>query len=155
MNRGGLAVLAGPRDLVLDRPGGDGDPADLQPDGVLDSRQPIELALPARGIVDLQHQGRDQGVAARDQRVVGLQLAGDLLLAAALDMEHFVDLHPHGLEALEMKGGEGAGGEPPVALQRRDRGAPLLPDPGIVRHVHDVGAGERAARPGSWSQASP
>ena len=134
---------------------GDGGAADLQPDGVLDPCQTIELAFPPPGIVDLQHERRDQRVARRDQRVVGLQLARNLLLAALLDVEHLVHLHPHGLEALEVKGGEGADGEPAVALQRRGGGAALVSDLGIVRHVHDVGPCERPARPGSSSQARP
>ena len=113
---------------------------------VLDPSQAVELALPARRVVDFQHHRRDQGVALRNQRIVGLELARDLLLAAALNMEHLVDLHPHGLEALEMEGGERADGEPALALQCRDRGAAFIADLGVVRHVHDIGAGERAAR---------
>ena len=150
MDRGGLAVLARSRDLVLDRLCRDGGTADLEPDGVLDPGQSIELALPARGVVDLQHERRDQRIAAWDQRIVGLELTRDLLLAAALDVEHLVHLHPHGLVALEMECREGADGEPAVALQRRDGGALRRPDLGIVRHVHDVGAGERAARAGHF-----
>ena len=66
MDRGGFAVLARPRDLILDRLCGDGSVAYLQPDGVLDPSKAVELPLPARGVVDLQHERRDQRVAARD-----------------------------------------------------------------------------------------
>src|SRR3546814_1676682 len=42
--------------------------------------------------------------ALRNQRVVSTQLVLDLLLATFLDVEHLVDLRPHGVVVLEVEG---------------------------------------------------
>ena len=74
----------------------------------------------AHGIVDLEHHRRDQFAPVGHEGVIGREFAGQLLRAALLDVQHLLDLHPHGLEALEMQRGDRAHFHAPHALQRHD-----------------------------------
>lgn len=79
MDARGLSGLAGAFDIPFRF--GDGRlTGELQADRVLDAAQPVQQSGPPDRVVDLEHQGCDQFFALGDQRVVGEEFAGDLLL---------------------------------------------------------------------------
>ncbi len=86
--------------------------------------RPASTRARRSGIVDLDHEGGDQLAPFRDQRIIGRELVGELRGAAALDVQHLLHLQPHGVEALEVEGHEGADFDAARPLERGDaRGA--------------------------------
>ena len=122
--------------------------AELEEEVVLDPAQLAQHAGAADRIVDLEHQGGDQLRALRDQRVVGGQFVGQLLVAALLDQQHLLDLEQHGLEALEIDGALGAERDPAQALGRQQGGAARPCARRELGGGDDVGGGDLAVAAG-------
>src|SRR5947208_15938722 len=67
---------------------------DLDERAILDAAEPGQAGRPAARVVDLEHDGRDQLVSLRNERVIGRQLIRDLSLAALFDVQHLLNLLP-------------------------------------------------------------
>ncbi len=143
LHRGGLA-LGGSAVLIGLRQTADLLAADLDEGRLLDAAEAGQEIGAAQGIVDLEQHRRHQFAPAGHEGVIGRKLAGQLLGAALLDMQHLLDLHAHGLEALEMQSRDRAHLHAPHALQRDDGLAHLLAAGGIVGGGQDVGGGNFA-----------
>ena len=68
------------------------------------------------------------------------ELAVDLLLAAALDMQHLEHLEQHGVVILEIERGERADIHPPALLHRGDGAIAVATLFRVLLHRHDVGS---------------
>jgi len=101
-------------------------------------------ARAAHRILDLDHHCGDQFLALGDERIVGFELIGDLLLAALLDVEHLVDLMPHRVVILEIEGDERSDLDAAVAFQLGDALLVFAPILRIDHGVEDVGARDRS-----------
>jgi hypothetical protein len=77
-----------------------------------------------------------------NQRVVGAEFIRDLRLAALFDIEHLVDLVPHGVVILEIEGGERTHLDAAALLDGADFFPAGAADLAIGLHVHDVRAGD-------------
>ena len=115
-------------------------------DGFLDAAQARQEAAPPVRIVDFEHERADQFTSVGNQGVIGTKFIVYLILAAALDIEHFVNLMPHGVKGFEVKSSVGTDRHPAVFLGFGDGPAALLADLGVLRHVHDVVAGDFVLR---------
>ena len=138
MHRGRLALGGGAVDIGLGHRS-DGLAREAHGHGFLDAAQAGQERGPPDRVVDLEHQRGDQLVALGDQRVVGVELVGDLRLAALFDVEHLVDLVPHGVIGLEVEGGIGADACAAVALRLGDPAAAVGALAGVGLGRHDVG----------------
>jgi hypothetical protein len=92
----------------------------------------------APGVIDLEHHRRDEFVTIGDQRVIGIQLALDLLFAAFFDKQHLMHLMPHRVEILEIESRVGADFDAAQALDRRYVLSLLPPDPAVLGNGQDV-----------------
>src|SRR3546814_8227672 len=80
--------------------------------------------------------------ALRNQRVVSTQLVLDLLLATFLDVEHLVDLRPHGVVVLEVEGAHRADVLAPELLLGHQVAPEIAALGSVGRHGQDVFAGD-------------
>lgn len=102
LHRGGLALRAG---IFTGRVrfAADAEPSGFDERAVFDAAELHQSPGAALRVVDFEHHRRVELAALRDQRVVGRQLVGDLVVAAFLDIEHLVDMAPHRREILEIE----------------------------------------------------
>jgi hypothetical protein len=96
------------------------------------------FALAAGLVLDLDHERGDQFPALGNKRVVGVQFVLDLFLAATLDIEHFMNLGPHGVVILEIERTERAASHPTVALDLHHFRTMRLAHPAVFFHGQDI-----------------
>src|SRR5947207_12206045 len=112
---------------------------------ILDAAEPRQNRGAATRIVDLEHDGRDEFTALRDERVVGRQLVRDLRLAALFDVEHLLHLLPHRRKILEVEGRDRPDLDAPLLFQFGDLAAALTAHLDVFVERQDVGAGQLPA----------
>ena len=100
-----------------------------------------------RDVVDLDEQRARQLAGVGDQRVVGVDLVRDLLVAQhALGASHLLHLEAHGVGVLEHDRHQITERDPTPPLQRDDARPELGTLPLVRTMVDDVGDGELPQR---------
>src|SRR5579883_1791979 len=112
--------------------------AKLDEGGLLDPAKAREDAPAPPGIINLDHECRDQLLAFGNQRIIGGKLVLNLFRPAFLDKEHLVDLHPHGLVGFEIEGDAWPNLDPAVALACRELAARLLAYFAVLGERQDI-----------------
>ena len=124
----------------------DGLAAEGQLHDPFDAAQPGQHRAAADRVVDFDHHRGDKLAALWDQRVIGRDLVGDLLLPALFDEEHLVNLMQHRVVIFEIEGDEGPDLDPAQALHLAHALAQVPPlRPELVER-HEVVAGEHVFR---------